>query len=162
MSLDARSVANYLLDRADDRGIPLTNLALNKILYFCHAWHLAKFGQPLLATRFEAWDHGPVVPSVYHQFKGNKERPINNRAMRIDLENGKDVVASTRIQVELAEFLESMLGFYGPRPGSVLRNMSHEPGAPWDVVRESGGAGMFIPDSLIAEYFSERLKARNN
>lgn len=162
MSLDARSVANYLLDRADARGMPLTNLALNKILYFCHAWHLARFEKPLLATRFEAWDHGPVVPSVYHQFKGNKERPITNRAKRIDLNTGCDVTASANISDDLAEFLESMLSFYGPRPGSLLRSMSHETGAPWDVVRESGGAGMFIPDSLIAEYFSERLKARNN
>lgn len=162
MAVDARGVANFLLDAAAEKDWPLTNLALNKILYFAHAWHLAKHGEALLAPPFEAWEHGPVIPSIYHQFKSNKNQPISNRATKIDLDTGEDV----RVRVELSEsckvYLREMLDFYGDKPGSVLRNMSHEKGAPWDNVWSTGGTGMQIPDDLIAAYFSERLKARKN
>lgn len=162
MAIDARGLANFLLDEAETRGLELTNLALNKILYFCHAWHLAKTGEPLLAPAFEAWEHGPVVPSIYHHFKSNGNRRISNRATRIDLETGEDVVADANLEETTKLHLVQMLEFYGDKPGSVLRNMSHEKGAPWDLVWSTGGAGMQIPDDLIANYFSDRLKARKN
>lgn len=163
MSHDPRSIANHLLDQADIKGLEVTNLALNKILYFCHAWRLAQFKQPLLSTTFEAWDHGPVIPSVYHQFKRYKNAPITSRAEMIDLETGEDVVARPSLTSEEKEYLDRMLEFYGVRTGSTLRNMSHEVGAPWDQVRQTAPEpGMVIPDRIIEEYFSYRWDGRKN
>ncbi|MEW6539174.1 MAG: type II toxin-antitoxin system antitoxin SocA domain-containing protein [Pseudomonadota bacterium] len=163
MSRDPRAVANYLLDKADEKGLELTNLAINKVLYFCHAWYLATKGEPLLLGAFEAWDHGPVVPTVYHQFKSYGRDRITGRATVIDFETGVDVVAKAQFSAEEIEYLEKMLNFYGTRSGSTLRNMSHEPGAPWDVVRvKSDEPGMVIPNSLIEEYFRDRLGQRNS
>lgn len=163
MNRDPRSVANFLLDEATSQGMQITNLALNKILYFCHAWYLAHYKTPLLSTTFEAWDHGPVIPSVYHQFKRHKNSPITTRAKMIDLDTGDDVVAKTDFSAEERTYLLKMLAFYGVRSGSTLRNMSHEIGAPWDQVRQDAPEpGMVIPDKIIAEYFSLRLDGRTN
>ena len=140
----------------------MTNLALNKILYFAHAWYLALHKKPLLSTTFEAWDHGPVIPSVYHGFKRHRSSPIKSRAKMIDLESGEDIDAKCELSIDETNHLRKMLDFYGEKTGSTLRNMSHESGAPWDIVRQTAPEpGMIIPDALIAEYFSMRLAGRN-
>ena len=52
---DPRAVANLLLDEADRRGVRITNLVLQKLLYFAHAQHLAQRGISPLSGYFEAW-----------------------------------------------------------------------------------------------------------
>ena len=78
----AENVAKYLInlssqvfiDNKEREGI--TNLKLQKILYFAQAYYLAKLGQPLFSDKIEAWDYGPVVPSVYRGFKHHGRKPI--------------------------------------------------------------------------------------
>ena len=49
---DARAVANFLLDLADERSVPLTQMSLLKILYFAHGWYLAIEKYPTLLSIF--------------------------------------------------------------------------------------------------------------
>jgi uncharacterized phage-associated protein len=56
---DSRAVANLLLDVADQRNLPMTQLSLYKLIYFSHGEYLAHTGAPLIAHDFEAWRHGP-------------------------------------------------------------------------------------------------------
>ena len=161
MPYDARAIANFVLDEADELHLKVTNMAINKILYFCHGWYLAHNGRPLLLSSFEAWDHGPVIPLIYRSFKINNDKPVKNRATQIDFETGRDIVAACDMMEGDSRFLRSMIAFYGPRSGAVLRMMSHEEGAPWDTVRRDGGSpGMTIPDHLILSYFSSQLNGR--
>ena len=62
---DPRSIANLLLDEADRLAINITNLSLQKLLYFAHGLSLIEDGKPLVSGYFEAWQHGPVHPLVY-------------------------------------------------------------------------------------------------
>jgi len=59
---DPRAIANLMLDEADRRGWKITNLALQKLLYFAHGIHLTKTKEPLVSGYFEAWQYGPVQP----------------------------------------------------------------------------------------------------
>jgi uncharacterized phage-associated protein len=43
---------------------------LQKLVYYCQAWHLVWEGQPLFASRIEAWANGPVVRKLYRQHRG--------------------------------------------------------------------------------------------
>lgn len=54
----------------------LTNLKLQKLLYFAQAYYLAKLGRPLFSDKIEAWEYGPVVPDVYQEFKKFSSDPI--------------------------------------------------------------------------------------
>jgi uncharacterized phage-associated protein len=58
-------------------GWKMTNLRLQKLLYIAHMCCLGQTGNPLIDGRFEAWDFGPVEPTLYHKLKafGNKEIP---------------------------------------------------------------------------------------
>jgi uncharacterized phage-associated protein len=85
---DPRSVANLLLDIADAQRRPVTNLALQKLLYFAHAIFLVETSKPLVSGYFEAWQYGPVHPLVYKAFQEAADKPITSRASRMDVLTG--------------------------------------------------------------------------
>src|SRR5690348_2726800 len=84
MPYDPRAVANYFLDLASVDGESISPLKLQKLLYFGHGWHLAITGEPLLSERIRAWKYGPVVESIYYQFRRFGNRPITTRAGELD------------------------------------------------------------------------------
>src|SRR5688500_4115918 len=81
---DVREVANFVLDLAEEKGIALSNMAINKIVYFVHVDYLLAFSQPLVSAKIEAWDHGPVFRELYAEFKAFGDNSISGRAMRLD------------------------------------------------------------------------------
>jgi len=61
----AMEVADYII-----RKFPVDNLTLQKLLYYSQATHLVmRDRKPLFDDEIEAWDIGPVVPSVYNKYK---------------------------------------------------------------------------------------------
>ena len=74
---DGRSIANFVLDFCERNGRTVTNLSLQKIVYFCHVWSLIELGKPLIRHKFEAWEYGPVLPYLYREFKGFDRSPIS-------------------------------------------------------------------------------------
>src|SRR5438309_2092560 len=72
MGYSAQTIANYLIWRAnsdEDLGENITNLKLQKLLYYVQGFHLAMNGAPLFNEDIRAWDHGPVVPQVYRKYR---------------------------------------------------------------------------------------------
>ena len=72
----ANMVADFLLCESRDRGENLTNLKLQKLLYYAQAWYLALYNVALFEEDFQAWVHGPVLYSQYCRFCDWKWRPI--------------------------------------------------------------------------------------
>jgi uncharacterized phage-associated protein len=72
----AKQVADYFIVFSHEVGDPLSNLKLQKLLYYAQAWFLALYDKPLFSERIEAWVHGPAVPPVYGQFKEWAWQPI--------------------------------------------------------------------------------------
>lgn len=67
--LTPQTVSDYILSKVSiEDGDAITNLKLQKVLYYCQGWHLAVFEADLFGEAIEAWSHGPVVPSVYRRF----------------------------------------------------------------------------------------------
>ena len=66
---NAMDVANYIVWYAKKAGNPVTHLKLQKLLYYVVASYLQKYGKPLINEDVVKWQYGPVVKSVYHQFK---------------------------------------------------------------------------------------------
>ncbi len=64
--------ANTLIKVSRDRGDGVTNLKLQKLLYYAQAWHLALHKKALFNDAIEAWVHGPVVPGVFRRFRDYK------------------------------------------------------------------------------------------
>lgn len=66
---DALDIAEYIIWYCESKGKPISNLKLQKILYFVQAEFLVARGVPCFENKIEAWDYGPVVPDVYHEYK---------------------------------------------------------------------------------------------
>jgi uncharacterized phage-associated protein len=64
MSFEANKISDTIIALATERGDrQITNLKLQKLLYYTQAWYLAFTGQPLFSESIEAWVHGPFPRS---------------------------------------------------------------------------------------------------
>ncbi|MDU4855768.1 MAG: DUF4065 domain-containing protein [Clostridioides difficile] len=65
----ALDIARYIINRCIDLGRPVSNLQLQKILYYVQGEYMKKKnGEPLFIDDIEAWQYGPVVPDVYYSY----------------------------------------------------------------------------------------------
>lgn len=156
MALDVRSVANFVLDFAARRGREVSNMQVNKVVYFLHADYLAAFSRPLVSAKIEAWEHGPVFRELYHMFKEFDDRPITSRATKIDPESGMRVIVVEEIDAITQRFLEDASERYTVMSAATLRALSHVPDGPWDLVwnhETDTRATMRITDESILDWY---------
>ncbi|HAJ33323.1 MAG TPA: hypothetical protein DCK79_08100 [Candidatus Atribacteria bacterium] len=74
--MKAINVAKYFLYKANQDGDLITNLKMQKLLYYAQAWYLVNFDKPLFEDQIFAWDFGPVVKNVYDKYKKYRYTPI--------------------------------------------------------------------------------------
>lgn len=80
--LNALDVAKYLLSLTDsEKGQVISNLALQKLLYYCQGYYFAFTGKRLFVENIVAWKYGPVVESVYHTYKSNDDHGIKKESL---------------------------------------------------------------------------------
>lgn len=83
----AKSVANYVIAYGMKIGHPVNNLQLQKILYYIQVHFLKEKGIPFFKDEIEAWQFGPVIPTVYYQYAAWGPAPITMfKTQKIDLE----------------------------------------------------------------------------
>ncbi|WP_440445357.1 Panacea domain-containing protein [Phascolarctobacterium succinatutens] len=66
---EALLIARFAINYSNKKEYGISNLKLQKILYFIQAYFLITVNKPCFSDCIEAWDFGPVVPVVYHEFK---------------------------------------------------------------------------------------------
>lgn len=97
----------------------ITNLKLQKLLYYAQGFYLAKKDAPLFNDDFLAWEHGPVIRKIYDEYKKNGSSGIKFE---------KDF--NVEIDKETERVLEEVYEKYGQYAAWKLRNMTHEE-TPW-------------------------------
>lgn len=158
----ALAVANAIIHRAQEaRCRDLDPMKLQKLLYFAHGWHLAITGKPLMDEHLEAWEYGPVVPSVYRSFRRYGAEPISD--MGTEYRDG--YLASPGIpndDTEVHDLLNKVWAVYSPLSGLELSRLSHTPGSPWDTTVKAAKSfygylpkGEDISDELVRSYFQK-------
>lgn len=159
MSHDARAVANHFLMLSEARGRSLTSMSLLKVIYFGHAWHLAKYRSPLVAQPFEAWQHGPVNRVVYEQLKSSGTASITKKLVVLDIDTASFVTAHAEFDPDKEKFLNNIFEYYSQFHPYRLSDLTHEKNTPWDIIwrkaEQSAVAGMIIPDDLILDWFEK-------
>lgn len=129
----AKQVASYFIEKASqlNENNDLTNLKLQKMLYFAQVEHLKKYGEPLFDDPIEAWKYGPVIPAIYEWLKDCGAYQIT----RFDIETDTNGVDG-----EMASFLEEIWERYSIYSASGLVKKTHEPGSAW-AKTYNGGKG---------------------
>jgi uncharacterized phage-associated protein len=149
---DVRGLANWCLQRAQQVGKALSNLSLNKLVYFLVERALVEKRILLTSAKIEAWDHGPVFREIYHSLKNFGDKPIKAPLQSYCVANRGLVRAEQLLKGEDETFLTSVLNDYLEFSPSQLRQMSHIPGGAWDLVwhhKSRTNYGMEIPPALI-------------
>ena len=155
--LDVRAIANIVLDYADERTIGVTNMALNKIVYFIHCDYLMEKGDPLVGAKIEAWKHGPVFREIYAEFKRWDDNYIRSRAFKVDPHSGEVIKAELSFGAEERAYIYSLIERYISFTAAHLRAISHRDGGPWHKVWGHDGRsnpGMRITNDLIKAHYS--------
>jgi uncharacterized phage-associated protein len=130
----------------EEAGDSLSNLKLQKLVYYAQGCHLALFGKPLIEEPIEAWEHGPVVPALYRKFKMHAATPIPRP------KNGIDKAKYTK---KVRELLDEVFQVYGQFSASKLRNMTHaEP--PW-VDAYAIAPSTVISHASMMNYFKSQV-----
>jgi uncharacterized phage-associated protein len=137
----AFDIANYFLWKAqeDDQEL-LSNMKLQKLVYYAQGLHLSLNGTPLFKERIEAWTYGPVVVSLYHDYKIHGQRGIPPLG---------DFNPLT-IDEDTREFLDEIFETLGQFSAVRLMEITHDDQC-WKDAKEAGDAGddnMITPESM--------------
>lgn len=144
--IKAIDIANFFIDLSNSLEEELmTNLKVNKLVYLAQAWSFVRLGKPLFCENIQAWQYGPVIPSVYNTFKvcgaNNIENVFGEYNQKIFSPEELDLLIDIAIQ-------------YGQYTASALVNITHKPGSPWSAVYEEHKHNI-ITNNSIKEYFSK-------
>ena len=122
---DCLNVARYFIMRAYEDRIEVTNMKVQKLLYYAQSLHLALYDEPLFEDEIQAWRYGPVCPpaySFYSEFEA-KQLPIPRQESLL------------KISSEKKEFLEEIWGYFGSYHAYHLSDMTHGE-FPWRKARK--------------------------
>lgn len=144
----AERVAEYILCLADLNGDTITNLKLQKLLYYAQAWFLVNNNnQRLFCDEIEAWQYGPVVPAVYSKYQKYGRSIIETECnLFTDFE---DFDENTRRYLE--EFCEIFLKY----SATELVGMTHQE-LPWNEAVKQGYRTPINTDTMF-RYYSDML-----
>lgn len=135
----AMDLAKYIVSKCTKENVPISNLQLQKILYYIQKEFLHKRGTIAFNDSIEAWQFGPVVPRVYYFFSGAGSMPI---LMQYNIKIGKD---DKKLIDSIVEEKRSL------NPWEMVED-THRPNGAWDsIYRDGRGASDVIPVEMIEE-----------
>lgn len=125
---------------------------LEKLVYYCQAWHLVWEDEPLFSARVEAWANGPVVPKLYRRHRGQykvSEWPAGD---------------PTRLGESELGTVDAIVDYYGDMSGYVLSQLTHRED-PWREARRAAGLGpgdrgdVEVTHAAMVEYYGGLVDA---
>lgn len=143
----ALTIAKWFVAWAEAEEEDLSNLKLQKLLYYAQGHYLARYNAPLFEDEIQAWVHGPVVAPVYQAFK-------SFGAASVALEDS-DPFEWEDVDPATTEFLGEVWNTYGGYSTGRLREMAYAT-PPWRRSwRVDDDRGALISQKVILEYFRQ-------
>lgn len=132
-------------NRTADDSDNVTQMKLQKLLYYAQGYYLAEYGEPLFKEKIYAWEHGPVVKEVYDVYK------IYGRNEIIDYNTENNV------DTEYLPFLSKIYDRFGKYTAYELRNKTHSE-SPW----KNTNFNQEIKLSVIESFFNKIVESEFN
>lgn len=154
----ANLVAEYLihlknLDKTVGEDFSLSNLKLQKILYYCQGAHYIWDNEQLITDNvFEAWDYGPVIRSVYHKYKKFGQNDIY-------IDTFSDISKFQKLDRNIQETIEAVWNQLKPLSAYELVEKTHQE-APWRNSMLNNQ--LFIDEISIKDFFNSNFEVEGN
>lgn len=143
-------IANVFIHLANSESEgSITNLKLNKLLYFAQGWSLALRDKALFNEDIQAWKFGPVIPLIYRSFNVCGSMPIQHTVGEYD---------ESKIKSEDIELLLDVYREYGKYTSVALVEFTHRPNTPWSNYYVETVPDIVIPQESIKNYFKQLPK----
>ena len=147
VGINASIVANFFLKKGLEDNIRIDPMKLIKLVYIAHGWCLAVLDQDLLhGEKVEAWQHGPVIPSLYHEFKRFGKNQIDDDQYSWSLVSDQDDEFKNKVlfindlsdvdkslKKKVITILDTVWHSYRNYSGWGLSQKTHEEDSPWSV-----------------------------
>ena len=143
MAYKALDIANKIISKTDlEHGDTISNLKLQKMMYYQQGFHLAYFGTPLFDEDIVAWQYGPVVPSVYQEYKSFESNSISTSKEGISISDDEE------------ELFNNVYEEYNQFSAVALMKMTHEE-SPWKTTEINS----VISRDKMAAFFKTQIEA---
>lgn len=149
-------IANFILENAENENLPMTPLKMHKLVYLVYGWVRAVLDIRLFNEEIQAWDFGPVVPSLYHEFKRFGKSPIVYGTRSI-YEDSNLTFPSITLDHPTINVMRKAWNVYKLFTAIALVNKTHEPHSPW-AQHYIPYQNAPIPDEEIKEYFIRKIR----
>lgn len=147
-------IAELILSVSTSKGIGVSNLKLQKLMYYCQGYFLAIHNDALFDDEIEAWDHGPVVRDVYFNY---------NSFGRADIVL-QNPVATEAFSETINSVVSYVIDTLGKYHAWALRNKTHKE-QPWlnhfDVEKGTVDNAIISKEELT-DYFKKALSSNQD
>jgi len=148
------AIAYAFVQKGIEDGNPVTQMKLQKLVYFANGIHLAQYDNPLIKENFQSWDYGPVIPEIYQQFKIYGSSPIEDTSLLFVFNpSAKKVLESDVLDEKAKETISVTWNSLKDISAITLSAWTHKKGSPWETHYKNG----IIPNEEIKEYFKSEF-----
>lgn len=145
----ALDVAGYICDfQTVEANLNISHLKLQKLVFYCQAFHLALHDEPLFRENVEAWALGPVIREVYNEYK------VYGNSVISPSENPEDDIA-TSLNRDQIPTITAVLSAYGHLSAPALVEKTHRE-TPWQEAFQKGN-GTIIKHDAMKNYYRDFL-----
>ncbi len=141
-------IAAYIVKLSKDTGEPVTNMKLQKLVYYTYVWYAVEKGKPLFKEPIKAWKYGPVITSVYEAYKDYGADVIKE----VQAGNPESLDAFTKA------LAEDVFKVYGNKSAIELMELAHSE-APWRDTFNPKNQNTPIPFDMILDFYKARKEA---
>ena len=161
-TVDIKDFAEFLIRYCNINAIPITNLKLQKLLYYIQAWHLVyQDKHPLFNDQPEAWVNGPVYREIYYKYKPYSYLGIVLGFDQSNKESYKDSIKKMNLTVEQQKLIQSILDHYVNKSAEELVIRTHKEG-PWNDARKGFGPLDYtsnpITHDIMYDFYKSKIK----
>ncbi|MGN2348321.1 Panacea domain-containing protein [Clostridium cagae] len=150
-------VSLYVAHHSAEKGTPISNLQLQKILYYIQAMFLVNKGVECFNEEILHWNYGPVIREAYDEFK-----VYGNGFIPKDVEYSKIIFDSKTNQIDFSKeslddelfcledivLMNVVIDAYRTKAPFELVNKTHQED-PWSKTQSNE----IIPKQKIEEYY---------
>lgn len=152
MAYPASIIAYAFVKKAINEGNPITQMKLQKLVYFAHGLYLALHdGEPLINEPVQAWYYGPVVPRIYQHYKYYGSQPILDTEW-LEINGFKDEDLS-QLNDDAWYVINKTWDLLKNVNAAKLSNWTHIAGSPWALHYKPNVTDIDIPNESIKKYF---------
>ncbi len=145
----ASCIANYFIKNMKK----IDNLRLNKFVYIAYAFAYVYKEREIFKEPIQAWDLGPVIPTIYHEFKRYKDKEIAEQSYILDKNGKKEIPFIDKKDKDVKEVLDAVIEIYAEMSTRKIIDEMHKKDSPWDQYYKKGQRNIEIDKKKIKSYY---------